>query len=80
MAWRWGIAFFMVTWVYLIVKGDMEMYNSSEIFEFQSVPGIFVEMMCEIHVRPEAVCIGCNKTALWWAVVRGIIGEGMKDN
>ena len=47
---------------------------------FQSVPGISVEMMCEIHVRPEAVCIGCNKTALWWAVVRGIIGEGMEDN
>jgi len=23
---------------------------------FQSVPGISVEMMCEIHVRLEAVC------------------------
>lgn len=38
MAWRWGIAFFMVTWVYLIVKGDMEMYNSSEIFDFSIRP------------------------------------------
>ena len=38
MAWEMGHCFFMVTWVYLIVKGDMEMYNSSEIFDFSIRP------------------------------------------